>query len=165
MGDVTYGACCVDDYTAKALGIIFKSILIYTFLFFRLRFAGTLRTQLFGSHSGHCRNPHALCFCQYRCQRWTFYWHNHSQLWKGKINCVCQYCSVPDFSSRNFNVWKYSKYFCHFQMAKNELVKQGYNVFIPQCSPLSPGEILGCTSPKLPADTNTIMYIFAFKHE
>jgi len=20
MGDVTYGACCVDDYTAKALG-------------------------------------------------------------------------------------------------------------------------------------------------
>lgn len=22
MGDVTYGACCVDDYTAKALGIL-----------------------------------------------------------------------------------------------------------------------------------------------
>lgn len=22
MGDVTYGACCVDDYTAKALGMI-----------------------------------------------------------------------------------------------------------------------------------------------
>lgn len=23
MGDVTYGACCVDDYTAKALGADF----------------------------------------------------------------------------------------------------------------------------------------------
>lgn len=23
MGDVTYGACCIDDYTAKALGADF----------------------------------------------------------------------------------------------------------------------------------------------
>ena len=26
MGDVTYGACCVDDYTAKSLGLSFFDI-------------------------------------------------------------------------------------------------------------------------------------------
>ncbi|QQP42277.1 Diphthamide biosynthesis protein 1like, partial [Caligus rogercresseyi] len=33
---------------------------------------------------------------------------------------------------------------------KSRLLEDGYeNVYVPQSKPLSPGEILGCTSPKL----------------
>lgn len=32
-----------------------------------------------------------------------------------------------------------------------------YNVLVPQCRPLSPGEILGCTSPRLEHPVDAIM--------
>lgn len=35
------------------------------------------------------------------------------------------------------------------QATKQPLIDSGYSVIIPQCLPLSPGEILGCTSPKV----------------
>lgn len=41
----------------------------------------------------------------------------------------------------------------------NELRKVGYEIIIPQSRPLSAGEILGCTSPSVPADTNAIVYL------
>lgn len=34
-----------------------------------------------------------------------------------------------------------------------------YDVTIPQVRPLSPGEILGCTAPKLPADVDALIYV------
>jgi diphthamide biosynthesis enzyme Dph1/Dph2-like protein len=42
MGDVTYGACCVDDYTAKALGMYFFSNNETTTI--RLRLVSSLRS-------------------------------------------------------------------------------------------------------------------------
>lgn len=39
-----------------------------------------------------------------------------------------------------------------------ETLQQDYTVVIPQSKPLSPGEILGCTSPKVP-DMDAIMYV------
>ena len=39
MGDVTYGACCVDDYTAKALGADF----MVRYEFFRSQTSSLLR--------------------------------------------------------------------------------------------------------------------------
>lgn len=32
-------------------------------------------------------------------------------------------------------------------------------VFVPQTKPLSPGEVLGCTAPRLPSDTDAILYV------
>lgn len=41
-----------------------------------------------------------------------------------------------------------------------ELHAHGYkNVFVPQAKPLSSGEILGCTAPRLPTNTDCIVYI------
>jgi 2-(3-amino-3-carboxypropyl)histidine synthase len=34
-----------------------------------------------------------------------------------------------------------------------------YHIITPQCKPLSPGEILGCTSPKLSSDVDAIVYL------
>ncbi|KAK4058001.1 Diphthamide biosynthesis protein 1 [Microbotryomycetes sp. JL221] len=34
-----------------------------------------------------------------------------------------------------------------------------FELFVPQVKPLSPGEILGCTAPKLPTDTDALLYV------
>ncbi|NWR78632.1 DPH1 synthase, partial [Centropus unirufus] len=44
------------------------------------------------------------------------------------------------------------------QAASQELRSQ-YKVCVPQCKPLSPGEILGCTSPRLAEDTDAVVYL------
>ncbi|KAA0195511.1 Diphthamide biosynthesis protein 1, partial [Fasciolopsis buskii] len=44
------------------------------------------------------------------------------------------------------------------QTAKKALELQGYTVTIPHCSPLSPGELLGCTSPKV-QDADAVLYL------
>lgn len=36
-------------------------------------------------------------------------------------------------------------------------MRQHCRVTLPQCKPLSPGEILGCTSPQLPDDVTAIV--------
>lgn len=43
----------------------------------------------------------------------------------------------------------------HVKGIKQEL-SNDYNISVPQCKPLSPGEILGCTAPKL-TDVDAIM--------
>ncbi len=45
-----------------------------------------------------------------------------------------------------------------FKAALQLLTKEGYNVQLPQAKPLSPGEILGCTSPKL-TDRDIVIYV------
>ena len=37
------------------------------------------------------------------------------------------------------------------------LSQEDYKISIPQCKPLSPGEILGCTSPKVPKDIDVLV--------
>ncbi|EJW74734.1 hypothetical protein WUBG_14360 [Wuchereria bancrofti] len=45
------------------------------------------------------------------------------------------------------------------QSVKKELIGKGYSILIPQVKPLSPGEILGCTSPKLEKDVDAVIYL------
>ena len=42
--------------------------------------------------------------------------------------------------------------------AATVLQENEYKVKLPQCKPLSPGEILGCTSPKI-TDTDILIYV------
>lgn len=41
----------------------------------------------------------------------------------------------------------------------HQVLKGEYNITIPQSHPLSPGEILGCTSPKIPTEGGNIIYL------
>ncbi|XP_065429268.1 2-(3-amino-3-carboxypropyl)histidine synthase subunit 1 isoform X3 [Chrysemys picta bellii] len=43
--------------------------------------------------------------------------------------------------------------------AASQVLRSEYKVSIPQCKPLSPGEILGCTSPRLGPDTDAVVYL------
>ncbi|XP_054065926.1 2-(3-amino-3-carboxypropyl)histidine synthase subunit 1 isoform X3 [Rissa tridactyla] len=126
MGDVTYGACCVDDYTARALGADFlvhygHSCLIpidatqglkmlYVFVDIKIDTSHFLETIRFNFAAGTSL----------------------------ALVSTIQFVSTV-------------------QAASQELRSQ-YKVCVPQCKPLSPGEILGCTSPQLAQDTDAIVY-------
>ncbi|KAE8752326.1 hypothetical protein FOCC_FOCC001119 [Frankliniella occidentalis] len=127
MGDVTYGACCIDDYTARALGVDLlvhygHSCLIpidqtggikvlYIFVDIKIDILHFLETvqKNFGTSS--------------------------------KLGIV----STIQFATT-------------LHAAAGKLRESGYSVSVPQSKPLSPGEILGCTSPKM-NDVDIIIYL------
>uniref|UniRef100_F6VZF6 2-(3-amino-3-carboxypropyl)histidine synthase subunit 1 n=1 Tax=Ciona intestinalis TaxID=7719 RepID=F6VZF6_CIOIN len=118
MGDVTYGACCVDDYSARALGCDFMV------------------------HYGHsCLVPI----------------NNMPDM---KMLYVFVHIKIDNthfVETVKLNFEKGSKivlvstvqFITSVQSTKQELASEGIEVVIPQCKPLSPGEVLGCTSTKL----------------
>jgi 2-(3-amino-3-carboxypropyl)histidine synthase len=128
MGDVTYGACCVDDFTARALGCDFLV------------------------HYGHsCLVPlqnisieTLYVFVDIKIDTQHFVdtiIHN----FKDKPLASMALVGTIQFSSS-------------LHVAKRLLLPTFPNLFIPQSKPLSPGEIIGCTSPIL-KDCDTIIYL------
>ncbi|KAI8379227.1 putative diphthamide synthesis protein-domain-containing protein [Radiomyces spectabilis] len=117
MGDVTYGACCIDDYTARALGCDFLV------------------------HYGHsCLVPVDIT----------------------EINTLYVFVDIGIDTDhfiatirKNFEPGKKLvlvgtiQFGTALQAARTALADT-YQVVVPQSKPLSPGEILGCTSPKMP---------------
>ncbi|RUS80880.1 hypothetical protein EGW08_011351 [Elysia chlorotica] len=126
MGDVTYGACCVDDFTAKALGAELlvhygHSCLIpidqtegiqmlYVFVDIKIDTAHFIETLKLNFDPG------------------------------SRLALVSTIQFIPTLQSTRQNL------------------SSEYKVSTPQCKPLSPGEILGCTSPRL-TDTDVIVYL------
>ncbi|KAL8198924.1 UNVERIFIED_CONTAM: Diphthamide biosynthesis protein 1 [Gekko kuhli] len=127
MGDVTYGACCVDDFTARALGADFlvhygHSCLVpidptsgvkmlYVFVDIKIDTAHFVETLRF------------------------------------------------NFPPRSKLVLVSTVQFVSALQAATQELSADYTVCTPQCKPLSPGEILGCTSPRLAKDTDAIVYL------
>ncbi|KAK3737465.1 hypothetical protein QZH41_008349, partial [Actinostola sp. cb2023] len=126
MGDVTYGACCVDDYTARAL-----------------------RCDLLVHYGHSCLVPIDAT---------------------SGIKMLYVFVDIKiDIShfvdSVKFNIPLGSsialvstiQFVAALQAASQEL-SHDYKVEIPQCKPLSPGEILGCTAPRL-TDKDVFIYL------
>lgn len=127
MGDVTYGACCVDDYTAKALG---ADLLV---------------------HYGHsCLIPVdqtagikvLYVFVDIKIDALHF-------IESVKLNFACE---------RKLALVSTIQFVATLHAAAKELREANYDVVIPQSKPLSPGEILGCTAPRIP-DERTLIYL------
>lgn len=126
MGDVTYGACCVDDFTARALGCDFMV------------------------HYGHsCLIP--------------------VDLMEG-LKMLYVFVDIKMDTAHFIDTVKYNlppgsklalvstiQFVASLQSAAKELSPE-YAVETPQSKPLSPGEILGCTSPKL-TDKDALIYL------
>ncbi|CAG9791363.1 unnamed protein product [Diatraea saccharalis] len=126
MGDVTYGACCIDDFTAAALGV---DLLV---------------------HYGHsCLIPIdqttdvkiLYIFVDIKIDPSHFVETIKVNFPKGTHLALV---STIQFVTTLHSVAKH-------------LRGEEYSVTVPQCKPLSPGEILGCTAPKLTADV--IVYL------
>ncbi|KAI0203194.1 putative diphthamide synthesis protein-domain-containing protein [Astrocystis sublimbata] len=128
MGDVTYGACCIDDYTARALGCdllvhyahsclipvdVTKIKVLYVFVDISIDTAHLLATM-----ERNFAPPKTIAIV-------------------GTIQ---------------FNATIHG--------ARSALEKAGFKILIPQIAPLSKGEILGCTSPRLPDTENVDLILY-----
>jgi 2-(3-amino-3-carboxypropyl)histidine synthase len=116
MGDVTYGACCIDDLTALKLGCDFMI------------------------HYGHsCLIPVDVT------QIKTLYVF---------VDIGIDVQLFVDSVKHNVEPGKKIalvatiQFVGSLQQAVN-LLSDTYELFVPQCRPLSKGEILGCTAPKI----------------
>ena len=125
MGDVTYGACCIDDHTAIALG---ADMLI---------------------HYGHsCLIP----IDQTSGIKVLYIF----------VDIKIDSLHFVESVKLNFPVGKKLALVSTIQFVAtlhhvaNELRELGYVVTVPQTKPLSPGEILGCTAPRLPEESSLV---------
>lgn len=123
LGDVTYGACCVDDLSAEALG---ADLLI---------------------HYGHsCLVPvdNTVIPCLYvfvdiKIDVSKLISTIHLNLRK----------QISDIDVNKIVLAGTIQFGTAIRVAKPELEKLGFRVLVPQSKPLSAGEVLGCTAPTI----------------
>ncbi|TPX32977.1 hypothetical protein SmJEL517_g04016 [Synchytrium microbalum] len=125
MGDVTYGACCVDDYTARALGCDFMI------------------------HYGHsCLVPVDVTPIK------MMYVFVDIGIDTAHFVSTVRKNLQPE---QRLAIVATIQFVAALQSAKQDL-STDYIVTVPQSKPLSPGEILGCTAPKL-KDQDCLVYL------
>ena len=128
MGDVTYGACCIDDYTARALGC---DLLVHYAHSCLIPVDVTKIKTLYVFVDISIDTTHLLATLERNFQ-------------PGK--------TIAMVGTIQFNATLHT--------VKPVLEKAGFNVLVPQIMPLSKGEILGCTSPRLSKDAaDLILYL------
>ncbi|CAB3220603.1 unnamed protein product [Arctia plantaginis] len=126
MGDVTYGACCIDDFTAIALGV---DLLVHYGHSCLIPIDQTSDIKVLYIFVDIKIDPSHFV----ETIKLNFPKHSHIAL-----------VSTIQFVTTLHSVAKH-------------LRSEDYIVTVPQSKPLSPGEILGCTAPKL--DAGAIIYL------
>ena len=126
MGDVTYGACCVDDYTARALG---ADMMVHYGHSCLVPIDTTTIKMLYVFVDIKIDNQHVIDVLK----------HNF------KPGAQIALVSTIQFVAALQSI--------------QQILSANRKVIIPQSKPLSPGEILGCTSPRLPDGTEALIYI------
>lgn len=129
MGDVTYGACCVDDYTAKALRVDLLIHYGHSCLIPIDQIDGLKVLYIFVDikiDPLHFRETVKLNF-------------------KEKNDGIALVSTI--------------QFVATLQAVSADLKSLGYNILVPQSKPLSPGEILGCTAPHLADSVKSIIYV------
>ncbi|KAI3657083.1 hypothetical protein MP638_005777 [Amoeboaphelidium occidentale] len=127
LADVTYGACCVDDYTAKQLDCDYMVHYGHSCL---IPISKTLIKVLYVFVDISFDISHLLETIKY----------NFSPNEKLVMMATIQFSSS-------------------LQQIVEILREQGYmDLHVPQIKPLSPGEVLGCTSPRL-LDKSKVLYL------
>ncbi|KAL8703751.1 MAG: hypothetical protein Q9201_003076 [Fulgogasparrea decipioides] len=128
MGDVTYGACCIDDYTARALGC---DLLVHYAHSCLIPVDVTKIKTLYVFVDISIDTAHLLATLERNFQ-------------SGK--------TIAMVGTIQFNAT--------LHMIRPTLEHAGFRVLTPQITPLSKGEILGCTSPRLSDDAaDLILYL------
>ncbi|KAL8783408.1 MAG: hypothetical protein Q9213_004667 [Squamulea squamosa] len=128
MGDVTYGACCIDDFTARALGC---DMLVHYAHSCLIPVDVTKIKTLYVFVDIRIDTSHLIATLERNFQ-------------SGKTIAMV---GTIQFNATLHNV-------------RPVLEEAGFKVIIPQIAPLSKGEILGCTSPRLPSDAaDLILYL------
>ena len=117
MGDVTYGACCIDDYTARALGC-----------------------DLLVHYAHSCLIPVDVTKIK------TLYVFVDISIDTSHLLATLERNFQPGKTMAMVGTIQFN---ASLHAIKPVLEKAGFTILIPQITPLSKGEILGCTSPRL----------------
>eukprot|EP01053_Blabericola_migrator_P002435 Blabericola_migrator_1__2434@NODE_1686_length_4002_cov_81_866582_g1093_i0_p2_GENE_NODE_1686_length_4002_cov_81_866582_g1093_i0NODE_1686_length_4002_cov_81_866582_g1093_i0_p2_ORF_typecomplete_len438_score46_03Diphthamide_syn/PF01866_17/2_9e86SDH_sah/PF01972_16/45SDH_sah/PF01972_16/4_7_NODE_1686_length_4002_cov_81_866582_g1093_i0571370 len=154
IGDVTYGACCIDDIRARALGCDFlihyaHSCLIpidavtikCLYVFVEIYLDPTNLANYILSATCATALPAAPKADAEGCQTET-------------LNPVNQVHKVALLGSVQF-----SSAIHHAAEIMSQTLKNPAYFYLPQCAPLTAGETLGCTSPKIDASTHTCVFV------
>ena len=128
MGDVTYGACCIDDYTARALGC-----------------------DLLVHYAHSCLIPLSIEKIA------TLYIFvdisiDIEHLVKTLARNISPGKTIAMVGTVQFNSTLHT--------IRPALEAEGLKVLVPQVAPLSKGEVLGCTAPKLSPDANVDLILY-----
>jgi len=119
LGDVTYGACCIDDLTAQAAGADFL-----------VHYGHSCLVPVTVTATAHCLYVFVEILVDV----------DHM------VECIK--CTFP--SETKLAVMGTIQFATSIHLAGQKLKEHYTNVVVPQALPLSPGETLGCTSPRLP---------------
>ncbi|KAI3890879.1 hypothetical protein MKW92_053270 [Papaver armeniacum] len=133
LGDVTYGACCVDDFSATALG---ADLLI---------------------HYGHSclvpidttKIPSLYVFVEIKIDV------------ERLIDTIKLNMDGTVSKSKKLALAGTIQFSTAIRAAKSSLESAGFEVLVPQSKPLSGGEILGCTSPSIPKGSADVVIFVA----
>lgn len=155
LSDVTYGACCVDDLTAHALGC---QLLIHYGHSCLVPLQHTEIPVLYVFVEIHITVPHLV-----DCLEATLLCSDGERLLTQQCDAVNN-----DTNERLGLIKQKTIYllgtvqFRHALVAAQDMLRtmEWSNVEIPQVKPLSPGEVLGCTSPVL-ADSDAVVCFVA----
>ncbi|KAI9804720.1 MAG: Diphthamide biosynthesis protein 1 [Sarcosagium campestre] len=123
MADVTYGACCIDDYTARALGC---DLLVHYAHSCLIPVAVTQIATLYVFVDIAIDTSHLLATLERNFPART---------------------TLAMVGTIQFNATLHG--------LRPVLERSGFNIVIPQIAPLSKGEILGCTSPRLTSSASS----------
>lgn len=148
LGDVTYGACCVDDYTAKALGCDFMIHYGHSCL---VPVTQTQVRTLYVFVEIVLDEEHVEMLLRRYLVDKQFDREEEDALGLDTISRIRTMQCVALVSTVQF--------ISTVHVLKSRLSTATMQFVIPQSRPLSPGEILGCTAPQLPASVDGIVYV------
>jgi 2-(3-amino-3-carboxypropyl)histidine synthase len=129
MGDVTYGACCIDDYTARALGC--DLLVHYAHSCLIPLSAATKIATLYIFVDISIDTKHLVSTLS-------------RNISPGK--------TIAMVGTIQFNATLHT--------IRPALEAEGLKLVVPQVMPLSKGEVLGCTAPKIAKDTNVDLILY-----
>ena len=140
LGDVTYGACCVDDLGAQALG---ADLLVHYGHSCLIPVTNTVIPCLYVFVEIQVDVNHLVdCFCE------TIPLHKDQTLNGNADADADPQNDVNSFESRiQVEVMGTVQFRAAVTHATKLLKERKYIAHIPQAKPLSPGEVLGCTAP------------------
>lgn len=141
MGDVTYGACCIDDFSAAALGCDMLVHYGHSCLVPIDVTTGVSAPSRPSMEGGAAPAPMKVLYVFVEI---TF---DHSHL----VETIRTHWPLsPSAAQPKLALMGTIQFASVLHTAKAALESAGYTaLYVPQAKPLSPGETLGCTAPKL----------------
>ncbi|OAV91316.1 hypothetical protein PTTG_08227 [Puccinia triticina 1-1 BBBD Race 1] len=190
LGDVTYGACCVDDLTAKALGCqmlihyghsclipVDQTSIKTLYVFVEIGIDSAHLAETIRANFPGCMHEDTRATAAGGGMKHVSIEHEETpeQLHLAVVGTV-QFVSAvqalkseleqpPRSSSSDQPSATVAKQITDRAAGDDDLQPvtppepPRFRVTVPQIKPLSPGEILGCTAPRLSADTDAILYL------